>query len=97
MTNIFATYQKLAPSLHFPPFFNYSQLLFVMCFLIHEKFIDNYFLKHIFKNYFKVDMHMCLDITRQFFFENTWTRGYHVSKFMGKVFLFLFNRKTTIC
>jgi hypothetical protein len=38
-------------------------------------------------------MHTCLDMTRQFVFENTWTKGAHVSKLMGRVFLFVFNQK----
>jgi hypothetical protein len=54
-------------------------------FLIHKKFVDTLKKGYIQKKYLKIDMHMCLNIVMQLFFQNTWTKGSHVSKFTNKV------------
>jgi hypothetical protein len=71
---LMVAYQNLTPSLHFLSLFNYNQLLFATFFLIHKKFVDTL-------NIFSIESCCaCLNIARmRFFFQNTWTRSYHVS------------------
>lgn len=88
MNNYFITHDKsmitcknLTPSLHFLPFFNDNQMLFVACFFfLHKFFVDTILINSI------EGCHACLNIIKVGKgFLNTWTKSYHIFMFMDTI------------
>jgi hypothetical protein len=84
--------KKLTFSLHFLSFFIIS-IFYLSCIFLYILLIHHGFFNEVKKNQLKVDMHMCHNMVRWEKFQNTWTKAYHVSKFMGSVKESLFQSK----
>ncbi len=89
---LMVTYKNLTPSLHFLPLFNCSQLLFAM-WLRKYMLTIRWYTKKIQLNFFFT----CLNIAKVgILFQNTWTKGYHISMSMVIVRYLLMYQKITI-